>query len=165
MGILKKIKKGLKKVAGVALPAVGTVLGGPVGGLIGKVGAGLLSGSNAKNNTDAAGQYAQQTAYTPTGISLPGLGIGYDALGNLQGQITNPMNQLASQSMLGASNTLWGNYLNAGNPYANLQGEFNQFNQAQTGLPGMAGVNNAAAGYQNATQPRTFYEQTTGRIN
>jgi len=152
MSLFKKIKKGLKKVAGVALPAVGTMLGGPVGGLIGKVGAGLLTGSNAKSNAADAGQYAQQAAFTPTGISMPGLGVGYDAAGNYQGQITNPMNQMNAQSMIGASNTLWGNYLGAGNPLAQLQGAYGQSMQGLNGLPGMGGVNALGSNYQAQTQ-------------
>lgn len=134
MGLFKKIKKAVGKVAKIALPAVGSIVGGPVGGLLGKVGASLLSGGNASQNTGAAGQYAQQAGYTPTGIAMPGLGIGYDPSGNMQGMISNPMNQMNAASMIGASNALWGNYLGAGNPLGQLQGASDQYNQDISGI-------------------------------
>ncbi len=137
MGLFKKIKKAVKKVAKIALPVAGSILGGPLGGILGKAGSALLGSDNASQNAGAAGQYAQQAGYTPTGISMPGLGIGFDAAGNMQGQIGNPMNQLNAQSMIGASNQLWGNYLGAGNPLAQLQGASDQYNQDMSAI--MAG--------------------------
>jgi hypothetical protein len=151
MGILKKIGKGLKKVAGIAMPAVGTMLGGPLGGMLGKVGSSLLSSGGAKNNAQAAGQYAQQSQFSPTAISMPGLGIGYGPNG-YTGQVTNPNNQMGANAMFGASNTLWGNYLGAGNPYAQAQQAMGVADQGYASQPGMGGVMDQQQNFLNMNQ-------------
>lgn len=86
MGLLKS----LKKVAKVALPVVGGLVGGPVGSAIGKVGAGLIGSSGAKSAAGAQVAGMQQgidylggSLNTATQQLQPYQQAGTDALGRL----------------------------------------------------------------------------------
>lgn len=111
--------------------AAGSILKG-LGGLFG-----------AKKNKKAAKAFAEQTKWKNTGISMPGLGLSFDASGNPVGEVTDPSNQNAAASLYGLGGNLMDVYGASGNPYESIGGMFGAYM-------------NDPSGYQNSGQIPAF---------
>lgn len=91
----------------------------------------------AGENRDAAGNFANQTSWSPSPITLPGLGLAYNpSTGGYLGNITDSTNQGNAQQLYNLGGTLLDRYSSNPSMLPMLQNEFNTSNASMAGMSG-----------------------------
>lgn len=102
----------------------------------------------AGENRDANQNLAGQAQWSPSPITLPGLGLAYNpATGGYLGSVTDPTNQNNAQNLMQMGGSMLGNYSNMSSmlPFAQ-----NEFNTSAGIMNGMTGPNSLGAGFETA---------------
>lgn len=135
-GLLSFFFKALGRVVGNALPIVGSILGGPIGGTLGKLGGQLLKGKSFNKALRSAGEYGLNSALVHGANHLMG-GKLLNPLGAAQGNMFNQagLNPFSGNTGIMQSLANFSHHANPGLGSLPLMG----MNAFSGGLPGMQG--------------------------